>query len=153
MAPSNQEVEKLVKNKAIVFAEVGHTVLLASSQKMLDKALAAYTSGAGSLADDPAFAQMRGMLPPGTQNLLLVNLPGIMEALRPALARSMGRSSGTTPDDIVTLFGATNTGLVGSQKCDGKAMTGTLFVPLDYERLIHVLSKASGGPASGALPQ
>jgi hypothetical protein len=101
----------------------------------------------------PGEAAIHRMLPQGTQNLLLVNLPGIMEALRPMLARSMGRSSGMMPDDIVPLFGAANTGLVGSQKCDGKAMTGTPFVPLDYERLIHILSKASGGPTPGALPQ
>src|SRR5581483_1214451 len=53
LAPGGPDMSNLMKNKAVVFAEVGHTVLLASSQKMLDKALAAYTSGAGSLADDP----------------------------------------------------------------------------------------------------
>ncbi len=146
MPPANPAMDKYLKSKAVVFAQVGHAVLLASSQQMLDKALATYTSGKDSLADDPSYAQMRSVVPQGTQNLLLVNLPGIMQALRPMLAKSLSGSSGMTPDDITSLFGSGNDGIVGSQQYDGKVATMTFFMPLDYARLIHLIGKSTGGP-------
>ncbi|HZO91773.1 MAG TPA: hypothetical protein VFB38_25880 [Chthonomonadaceae bacterium] len=99
------------------------------------------------------------MLPQGAQDVLLVNLPGIMNALRPTLARSMGKPSGSSSvsvDDIVQMFGPTNGGIAGTQKCDGQEMTLTFFLPIDYDRLIHVIGQMTGqsanGPSRGGSP-
>lgn len=138
--PPASPLTNALRKKTVVYAQVGHTVLMASSRAMLDQALAVYTSGKGTLADDPAYAQMHALLQPGSQSALMVNLPGIMEALRPSLVKWMANShSGITPEDVTQMFGAIRTtGIVGSSSYDGKVMSGRFFLPLDYERLIHV---------------
>lgn len=139
-------ITAMTQGKGAVYAEVGKAVLLASSRSLLDRALAAYAGHGASLADSPAYRAMRAQLPQGAQSAVLIDLPGIMDTLQPALARTVANNqSGMTPDDFARLFGsAGTTGLVGSSRYDGKTFTTTLFLPLDYERLIHIVGTFSG---------
>ncbi|HZT43994.1 MAG TPA: DUF3352 domain-containing protein [Chthonomonadaceae bacterium] len=143
---ANSGITTMAQGKGAVYAEVGKAILLASSRSLLDRALAAYAGHGASLADSPAYRNMRAQLPQGAQSALLIDLPGIMDTLRPSLARTVANSqSGITPDDVARIFGSTGTtGLVGSVRYDGKTFTTTLFVPLDYERLIHIIGTFSG---------
>lgn len=77
---------------------------------------------------------------PGSQSALLVDVTRILEALRPTLEKQgFTKEMGISLDDLLRLFGDGRSGLVGSGKYDGKAMTGGLFVPLDFERLIRLI--------------
>jgi hypothetical protein len=145
--PVQQEMNNL-NNKELIYAQVGHAVLIASSRRMMDRALDTYLHGTGALADDPAYAQMIRQAPAGTQSLLLVDLPGIIQAFRPQLANTMGGSnSSTTADDITRLFGQ-NTGIVGAQQYDGRVIRGYLFLPLNYEQVIRMIA-AQRQPTAG----
>lgn len=129
------------EEKQLVFAYVGKSVLITSSRSLLDKAIAVYHTGKSSIASDPAFAPMLQQLAGGAQQALMVDVPGIMERLRHPLTDSMSASdpTGPKPDDVVKLFGARGNGLVYSQGYDGKLATGILFIPIDYERAIHLI--------------
>jgi len=123
------------------YAEIGDTVLIASSDAMLYRALAANQGLAPTLADDPAFTAMRSLARPSSQGLLMVNLSSIMRDLEPDLHKWLAGAP-ITPDDLVNLFGGPNTGLVASGSFDGHIQRGGLFFPLDYERAIRMI-KAS----------
>jgi len=142
------DVGKYVQNKTVAYAQVGNTVLIASSQNLLERAVTAYQGAERSLADEPAYAAMRGMVTPNAQSLFMVNLADILAALRPTLEKAMeGDPTAPSVDDIVLLFGTVNTGLVGSGRYDGQVMTANFFLPLDYERLLRLIGTTTrGGP-------
>jgi hypothetical protein len=138
-APRDEDVQQAVSNKTITWAQIGHAVVIATSPHMLDRALAAYTSGSNSLADDTGFALMRQRVPAGAQNALLLNLPSILEALRPVITQALSDNRmGLTADDILRLAGGAGNGLVATQQYDGKTLKMTWFLPLDYEKAIHL---------------
>ena len=152
--PSAPPVNPIVANKTVVYAVIGKAVLIATSQAMLDRALAAYNTGAGSLADDPRYAEMNSMLVPGAQSVSMLDATKIMQEFQPTLSHILPNSSGgVTAQDIVQVFG-THAGIVASQKFDGKTVAARTFIPLDYERLIHIISAgaASASPPAGATP-
>src|SRR6185436_15425939 len=95
------------------YAEVGGSVVIASSDAMLYRALAAHQGLAPTLADDPAFTAMRQLARPGTQGVLMVNLAAIMQRLEPDLHKWL-KDAPIGPDDLMNLFGGPNTGLVAS---------------------------------------
>lgn len=159
IGPSTQSKPTVVKkrdDKQLIFATVGKTVLIASSEAMLDRAIAAYNAGKDTLASDPGYTPMLQQIPKGTQNLLLVDMPGVMEALRPLLKSLSHNPNGLKQDDVVGYFGARGNGLVGTTGCDGKYMFGTLFFPLDYVKVIHSVGAASRAAntnsGSGSIP-
>ncbi len=148
MAPPaiNPDVQRAIGNKTITWAQVGHAVILATSPHMLDRALAAYTNGSNTLADDAGFAATRQRIPQGAQCVNMLNLPSIMEALRPLIARALrGNSMGLTANDITGLAGGLGNSAVATQQYDGKTMRATYFLPLDYERAIHLAGALQRG--------
>jgi hypothetical protein len=133
---------KYIQDKAVVYAQVGHAVIIASSQAMLDRAIAAYTGvrGDATLAQDPAFAGMKGALPAGSQSAFMVNLSGILQAFRPQIEKAVKDADmGIKADDIINLFGQSSSGLVIGGHYDGRVSTGTFFLPLSYEHMIHLI--------------
>jgi hypothetical protein len=140
---ADSEAAKYMGKKTLVYAEVGKTVLLASSQAMLDKAVRAYTGGQNTLAADPAFGRMQSKVVPGAQSVMLVNVGKILQTLQPYLAKNLrGSQMGVSPDDILRIFGGNKAVLVSSQRYDGKVMTGSFFMPLDIEQSLHVIGAA-----------
>ena len=133
-------------DKTLTFAQVGNAVLLASSSPMLDRALAAYTSGAHTLADDPGYERIFQHVPAGAQNVSLIALPTIMEAARPAITGLFaGIHSATKVEDVLQLFGRQGLGLVVAQQYDGKTLKITMFLPLDYDKACHLAGSGQNG--------
>jgi hypothetical protein len=128
-----------LEDKTLIYAQIGNSVVIASSEAMMTRALQAYRGGGRSLADDPAFAGMQGRVHEGAQNMIMVNLHGIMQILRPKIEES--NNGPVSVDDIVNIFGGPNTGLVGSGRYDGQVMVGELFMPLDYQRLVKMMGQ------------
>jgi hypothetical protein len=152
---SGNALRDMWDGKTMIYAQVGHALLIASSQSMMDRALAAYTHGTGGLATDTAYAAMIRQMPAGAQSLLMVDLSAILQELRPTLTNSMANSNaGLSPDDILHLFGE-HAGIVGTQQYDGKALQEYFYMPLDYDRVIHLIGamqRASGGPNTASAP-
>src|SRR5205085_6247042 len=116
----------------------GKTLLVASSQAMLDRALAAYYGQAPTLAEDPAFLAMRDHVVPGAQVIFMMNLTAILERMEASLKDAFPQSH-MDKDDLIHLFGGSDNGLVISGRYDGQTQRGAMFLPLDYERLIRVI--------------
>lgn len=102
-------------------------------------------------ADDPNYFAMNDMIVPGAQAVTMINAAKIMKDIHPLIDPLMNGSSGSiTSADIEQVFGA-KAGIVTSQKFDGKTVEQRSFLPLDYEKLIHIVSAAfaSSTPARG----
>lgn len=134
------DVQSAVGNKTLTFAQIGHAVLIATSQHMLDRAIAAYSSGVDTLADDAGYTRMRHHVAEGTQNVFFLAIPSIMEASRPTLTKALASShTGISPDDILRLVGTPGVGLVATQQYDGKTVKMTMFLPMGYDRVLHLV--------------
>ena len=135
-------IQQAMRNKTVAYAQIGHVLLVASSLHTLDKAILAYQNGSGTMATDPAYALMRRQMTGGAQNAILINLPAILEAARPALTQALGsNNTGYSADDILHLAGEAGNGLVLTQQYDGNTFKATCFVPVDYEKVIHLAGR------------
>jgi hypothetical protein len=130
------------EKKQILFATLGRSVVIVSSQSMLDRAITAYNTGASTLAMDSAYTPLLKRLTPGAQNLFLLAAPDVMARLRPTLAQQFTDPHGPKAEDVAKLFGKRGNGLVISQGHEGQTLTGNMFLPLDYEAAIHLMSLA-----------
>jgi hypothetical protein len=137
--------------------DLGRTVLLASSPAMLDRALLAWgapgpgrpTVRVGVLGEEPTYARLMAKVPRGAQSLTMIDLPRAMEALRSGLRSALSdERDAARLDDLLRIFGST--GFLAAQKDDGGMISGTLFLPLDYERAIRLFSKSGRQPGSKA---
>lgn len=133
-------IQQAMRNKTVAYAQIGHVLLVASSLHTLDRAIAAYQNGSNTMATDPGYGQMRQQMTGGAQNAILINLPAILEAARPALTQTLGSANaGISADDILHLAGDAGNGLVFTQQYDGNTFKVTCFLPVDYEKAIHVM--------------
>ncbi|MFY9234329.1 MAG: DUF3352 domain-containing protein [Fimbriimonadaceae bacterium] len=135
-APVKSTPNPALKDKTIAYAQVGNAVIIASSEAMLVRAIDAYNGKGATLAGDPAFAYASDTLRDNAQSMIVVNLNRIMETMRPQIEQSGG-----PVEDIVNLFGGPGVSLVGSGSYDGKVMTGEMFLPLDYTRLVKMMGE------------
>jgi len=126
------------EQKKLLFAAVGKSVLIASSESMLNRAITAYNTGSATLATDPAYMPLLNRLTPNTQNLFMLATPDVMEQLKSTLARNLTDPHGPKAEDFARLFGTRGNGLVFSQGHEGQTLTGSLFIPLNYEAAIHL---------------
>ncbi len=136
-----QIVEKTAhgSGRAVMFAEVGKSVLVASSPALLARAVEAYrsNSGAPSLAGD--------RLTPGAQMAFLVSPAAVRNAFAPLWKNASQSVNGKTwtPDDVFALLGANQTSaapVAVSARYDGGVLRASAFVPVDYEKAVALAS-------------
>ena len=132
-----------VKDKTIAYAQVGKAVMFATSKKMLEEAVTTYTGHEGSLADDPGFAAMQKAMMPGAQNFVMIHVGHILERVRPEIARALKDDDTGIAADIVDMFGSQDAGILVASRYDGKIVSGTVLIPLNYEKMFQVMSKAA----------
>lgn len=128
-------------SKDLIYALVGKQVYVASSHAMINKVLHANTGGR-TLADDPAFATMAAKVMPEAEGTLMVSLYRIMQVVKPMFEQNL-KGAPVKAGDLLLMFGGESAGLVGSGKYDGQIATGTLFLPLDWQRSIHMLGRGT----------
>jgi hypothetical protein len=141
------------KDKTVLCAAFPDKFVVTSSRALLNQMISG-SQGGKSLADSPAFENLKGRVLDGSQSLMFVDLRKIMDTLRPTLEENM-KGSPVKPDDLLNLFGDGKVGLVGSSVYDGKVTKGRLFLPLDWEHAIRMIGagiKGFGGPDMGAMP-
>ena len=136
-----------VNGKTIVWAIVGRSIILATSEAMLEKALDSAEGRSPSVATDPNSVALQDALTQGTQTWSWIGVGQIMQRLRPFIEESFkdGSKEGddTIASDIVNLFGGANAGLYAQGKYDGKTSQGTVFYPLDWDRALQLGGKFS----------
>lgn len=144
---------QIFRNKTLAFAQVGRTVLVASSREMLERGIRSCSRGTDvssvsvSLASDPAYARMWQHLPDGAQNATLIATPVMLVGMKPALTDllrttpfdQLNQRGGMTVDSLFSIFGTTGDGIVATQQYNGKTLKVTFFVPVDYAKAIHLV--------------
>lgn len=136
----NFEYGGVPDGKSFFQAQIGNSILISSSQEMLDRAVRAFKGEGLSLDTDAAYTKMRGRLPAGAQEALFVSIPAILERFRPQIEKALDKTDGISVDDIVKVCGALDNGLAAGGHYDGASEMGVFFIPLDYERVIHIAS-------------
>jgi hypothetical protein len=141
VVPAPQDgARDMIANKTVAYAQVGRAVIMASSREMLERAVDSFSGSDGPLGAQPAYQGMRQAALAGSQSVMLVDLAGILESLRPQIEEAMRDGpEGIAADDVLRLFGESASGMVASGRYDGKVSRGAFFLPLDYGRFIHLL--------------
>jgi len=140
-----QTLTSPTEQKMLIFSVIGKSVVIASSRSLMDRAVTSYTTGKSSIAQDPTFLPMLKKITGGAQQVFIVDVPGIMERLRKVLSGTLTDPNGTKPDDVIKLFGSEGNGLVFSAGCADNRSSGILFIPVDYDRAIHLISLTKSG--------
>jgi len=143
---------RLVENKTVGYAIVGKAVIAASSEQLLDRAVATYSGGGQSLADSGLLRET-----PGTAvespNLLYRLDPvrvaeGIRNSIRPDAVPGNARQA---YDSFFESFKKVSQPLALAIQCDQRGLRASIFVPLDYKSLADAVRKAEGASSPGAL--
>ena len=130
------------EKKQLLFATMGRSVVITSSNSLLNRAIASYNTGTSTLETDPAYMSLLKQLTPGAQNVLVLAVPDVLERLKPLMAQQFSSPQGPRAADYMKVFGSRGNGLVISQGHEGQTLTGSIFFPIDYEAAIHLAGLA-----------
>lgn len=123
-----------LRNKNILIAAKDGNVFVCTSDAMLAKTLAP----SQSLSDDSAFSEMAAKAGQDPQGMVLVAVGRVIEAYRSMIDKA-SETSHFKADDLLALTGGPNSGLLMSGKMDREVGTATFFLPLDWEKAIHMV--------------
>jgi hypothetical protein len=137
------KADKTTEPKELLFATIGKSVVITSSQSMMNRTIASFTSGKSGLDTDPAYAPMLKRVTDGAQNVFILDLPGVMQRMKSTISDACADPQGPKAEDVLALFGKSGNGIVFSQGISGQTVTGTLFLPLNYEAAVKVISQAT----------
>lgn len=140
------------QGKAIVMAEAGDRVYITSSVAMLNRALSARKTGE-TLANDPAYVNMNQQLLGDYQFMMMVDLRRILETFRNKIEPTM-KESPFVFDDLTALLGNGSKGIVCAGGVKFEASAFTMFVPLDWGKIVDFIGKsAKEAPESQEPPK
>jgi|GEM_PF-3579819 Protein of unknown function (DUF3352). len=126
------------RNKEVLSATVGKTVIAATSPVLLDRAVAAAAHG-----EDTSDDALASQVPEGAQWAAIIHPGRAADLLGVLLSSHHATDTAVRPADVLRLFGAEgNRALVASVRCDGTMVCGSLFLPVDYEAGITLLGRA-----------
>jgi hypothetical protein len=138
--PSKSDINHYTDGKTFTYAVIGKSVIVASSEAMLNTAIDAWNGKAPGLGTDTKFASMRKSIQPSSQAVLMVSIGRVLEALRPMMDKQTAGGPIAT-NDILSIFGGPDAGMAFSGGYDGKIARGTALLPVDFERLATVIGK------------
>jgi hypothetical protein len=141
-----------IEGKTACMAQSGKGLLVASSTDLLEKALASYGSASGGLMAEPSFAAMQAMAVEGAQSLVMVDIRRVLTTLRPMIEPQLASAPGMKFDDVLELFGGEGTGAVFSGRYDGNVASFQFFLPLSYEKAVHLIAVGAKSAASAPTP-
>ncbi len=144
MSPDSVRKDILVGKKTVVFAMVGKAVIASTSQDLLDKAVASYTSKTNGLNGDPKLGASEKTMLDGSQSFAVFSLSRIAEGIKNTMVTSkMSADDKKLFDGVISAFESLNDPLYlkGKASPDGLS-TGGVFIPLDYDKLIDIIGGA-----------
>ncbi|MDR3689937.1 MAG: DUF3352 domain-containing protein [Fimbriimonas sp.] len=131
----------LVGKKTVVFAVVGKTVIAATSQDLLDRAVTSYRSKTNGLAGDASFAPYQKSLLDGSQGMMVLSISrmaeGVKNTFHPKTADADGaKLFGSVMDALQSLKEPLT--IKGKSTPDGIS-AGGVFIPMDFDKLIDII--------------
>lgn len=144
--------EMLSVGKTVVYTTRGKTVFVSTSRKLMERALNTYKTGTGSVADDASFVQP-GVLE-GSQDVMILNVAKIAKGVAATLNfDKMDKDAAGAVQGILSMFDTLNVPLYGKGSFSSTSASGTLFIPLDYDKLADFIGaqmhKNNGGSTTG----
>ena len=147
----------LYDGKTVVTTTRGNAVLASTSRKLLQRAVASYTTGADNVAGEALLAQPN--LVDDAQSMMVFNLAKIAKGVEATLnIDQMDKEPADTIRGILKMFAALDTPLTAKWKLSPNTMGVSVFIPLDYDALIDFIgaqvkqSHASSGQVSTPVP-
>jgi hypothetical protein len=134
-------------NKTIAYAFVGKTAIAASSQELLDRAVASYRTHQASLVDDPDFASIRNDVVAGNQQVVMWSLSRVAKGIRNTLdEKKMKREDKEFWDSMLGMFSTLETPMTSTFRMtpDGRFAGGS-FLPVNYGATIDFITKMTEG--------
>jgi hypothetical protein len=146
----DEATKKLLDDKTFTWATVGNTVIVASSNELLKKALAAYQTHANTMADDARLASYAQAVQPGSQMLMLLSPARIAEGIEGTMdSKTLDKDSQGPFHDFMSMLKGLKAPLWANvaQSTDGHG-TANLFIPMDYEKMIDLAGSQMNKGAS-----
>lgn len=137
-------------DKNIQYAVNNGSLVVTTSNAMMTKALLVF-NGDRTLADDLAFAEMATHIGDKEQMMFMCCLSRVAERFKDDMGSWM-KGTDYSPDDLIGLFGGPNVGMVGSSRIESDSSTGTLFLPLDFDRLAKLIHLGKHAGRSKDIP-
>ena len=131
----------MVGKKTIAYAVVGKAVLAASSQELLDRAVASYQSKTNGLTGDSKFASSEKALLDGSQTFATFSLSRIAEGIKNSMSTAkMSADDLKMFNSVMDIFMSLTDPMYikGKIAADG-AGSGGVFIPMDYDKLIDMI--------------
>ena len=134
--------DELLREKNLVFAAVGHNVLVATSEPVMRKAVAALKYGRSSLASDPKFSELAQDGSRPTQFVIAVSLTRTLNFVSRAFATFGGKNgaksmapSGIPVDMITGLLGSWPDPLMFRLSVQNGGVSARFFLPIGFDTL------------------
>lgn len=141
--PAEVNKGSLVANKTIVFDTLGKTVIAASSQSLLDRAVASYRSKTNGLVGDAKFGPYEKTLLDGSQTIMAFSISRIAEGVKNTVhTAKMGPDSAKLFNSIFSALETLKEPLYvkGKTSQDGLGSAG-LFIPMDFDKLFDIIGE------------
>jgi len=128
----------IVDEMTFTWALVNHTVIAATSEALLDRAVKTYRDRNDDLAHDPAFAPVTPIVFDGSQNIAIFNIARIVEGIRATMDPKDREANGRYLDAFAGID--TPLYLKGRFQSGGR-FDGRTFIPLDYGKVLDLLKQ------------
>jgi hypothetical protein len=138
MATPEIRSDVLFKKKTVVWAIVDRTVIAATSQDLLDRAVASYRAKTSTLSADRAFSEAEPKLLDGSQSVVTFNLARVAKGVGNTLVLDkMDREGRDMARSILSMFETLHEPLyIKSQITPEGKIRGGTFIPMDYDKMI-----------------
>lgn len=138
--PEGRTKQVLSQDKTVAWAFVGKTVLLATSQKLLDRAIVAYRTKTDTLATDPKLGRIESEVTNGSQQIGAFSVARIAEGIQNTVEkRDLDEPQAKPWRSLLAAFTKLDEPLRFHARMfpDGR-FTGGTFIPMDYDKMIDL---------------
>jgi len=141
MDPDQFNKSSLVGNKTVVFALIGKTVIAATSQDLLDRAVASYSSKTNGLAGDALFAASEKSVLDGSQSFVDLSVSRIAQGIKNTIHSSKMSPEGAKMFETVmeALESLKEPLTIKGKTSEDGLSSGGVFIPMDYDKLIDII--------------
>jgi len=143
----------LTGKKTVAWAHVDGAFMIASSQELLDKAIASYEGKGSSLASDKLIAAAADPSD-GSQVVEAISLSRIAAGVRATLKLDkMDPQARKQTEQVLSFFdGLTQPISLKAKMTQDGLSSGTFFIPMDYAKLIDLVGGMMNQGKSGDMP-
>jgi len=140
------DLSKLAGDKTITVAVQGNSVVASTSIGLLDRALASLATKQGGLDQDALWAPHSALFGDAQQAVGL-SFSRIAEGVRDTMKfENMSEADAKSAKEVIDAFAGLTRPMTMKAAMDDKGGNATLFIPLDYPKVIDFIGKMMEGP-------